>query len=81
MTAVMPAICLRDGRRAALRCVPVNVNVCRRHTIDIENTASNDSDRSGKLNSIQPFRSVAVIECDILEACLQTVQEQSARHA
>ena len=71
--AVVPAIYLRDGRRAALRCVPAYVNVCCRHTTDIENTASNDSDRLGKLNSIQPFQSVAVIEYDILEACLRTV--------
>ena len=44
----------------------MHVNVCPRHAAVIENTASDDSNRSGKLNLIQLSRSVAVIVCDTL---------------
>ena len=37
------------------------------------NIASNDGDRSRKLNSIQLSQTVAVIVCDTLGACLRTV--------
>ena len=53
------------------------MNVCRRHSAAIENTASNGGDWSGKLNLIQLSRSVAVIVCDTLGACLRTIWENS----
>ena len=51
--------------------------LCHRHAVAIENTAGNDSNRSGKLNLILPISQPSLSVTRTLGACLQTVWEHS----